>query len=55
MLKEINEKEQEIAREQHQRSQMQLKIKEMESKLITGGKDILIYTDEQEQQLKHKR
>jgi len=34
---------------------MQHKIQEMQSKLITGGKDIVTHTSEQEQALRQKR
>lgn len=55
MLKELEEKQKEIQREQEERREMQSKIQQMESKLITGGKDIAVYTSEQEEILRRKR
>ena len=34
---------------------MLVKIQQMESKLITGGKDIVAHTAEQEEKLRHKK
>ena len=55
MLKELDEQKQEIEREQEERRRTQHKIQEMESKLITGGKDILTHTSEQEEILQQKK
>ena len=55
MLRELDEQKQEIEREQEERQKMQHKIQEMQSKLITGGKDIVTHTSEQEQALRQKR
>ncbi|CAF0918185.1 unnamed protein product [Rotaria sp. Silwood1] len=55
MLRELEEKQQEIQREQDERREMQNKIQQMESKLITGGKDIVTHTSEQEETLRQKR
>jgi septal ring factor EnvC (AmiA/AmiB activator) len=55
MLKELEDQKKEIEREQDERRKMQHKIQEMQSKLITGGKDIITHTSEQEQSLRQKR
>jgi kinesin family protein 3/17 len=55
MLRELEEQKKEIEREQEERREMQHKIQQMESKLITGGKDIVTHTSEQEQILRQKR
>jgi kinesin family protein 3/17 len=55
MLKQLEEQKNEIEREQEERRKMQHKIQEMQSKLITGGKDIITHTSEQEQILRQKR
>ena len=55
MLRELEEQKTEIEREQEERRKMQHKIQEMQSKLITGGKDIVTHTSEQEQALRQKR
>lgn len=55
MLRELEEKKQEIEHEQEERRRLQNKIQQMESKLITGGKDIVIHTSEQEEVLRQKR
>ncbi|CAF1063497.1 unnamed protein product [Adineta steineri] len=55
MLQQLEEQKREIAREQEERRKMQHKIQEMQSKLITGGKDIVVHTSEQEQILQQKR
>ncbi|CAF4295397.1 unnamed protein product [Rotaria socialis] len=55
MLRELEKKQQEIQREQDERREMQNKIQQMESKLITGGKDIITHTSEQEESLRQKR
>lgn len=55
MLRELEEQKREIERQQEERRKMQHKIQEMESKLITGGKDIITHTSEQEQILRQKR
>lgn len=54
-MKQLEQQQQEIELEQEERRKMQHKIREMESKLITGGKDILVHTSEQEQILQQKR
>ncbi|CAF1178533.1 unnamed protein product [Rotaria sp. Silwood1] len=55
MLKQLEDQKKEIEREQEERRKMQHKIQEMESKLITGGKDIITHTSEQEQAIRQKR
>jgi hypothetical protein len=55
MLKQLDEQKKEIEREQEERRNMQHKIQEMQSKLITGGKDIVTHTSEQEQSLRQKK
>lgn len=55
MLRELEEQKVEVEREQEERRKMQHKIQEMQSKLITGGKDIITHTSEQEQALRQKR
>jgi len=55
MLKQLEEQKFEIEREQEERRKMQHKIQEMQSKLITGGKDIITHTSEQEEILRQKR
>ena len=55
LLRELEDQKKEIEREQEERRKMQHKIVEMESKLITGGKDILDHTNEQEQAIQQKR
>jgi kinesin family protein 3/17 len=55
MLRQLEEQKHEIEREQEERRKMQHKIQEMQSKLITGGKDIITHTSEQEQILRQKR
>ncbi len=55
MLRQLEEQKKEIEREQEERHEMQHKIQQMESKLITGGKDIITHTSEQEQILRQKR
>jgi hypothetical protein len=55
MLRQLEEQKQEIEREQQERHDMQHKIQQMQSKLITGGKDIVTHTSEQEQVLRQKR
>ncbi|CAF2958668.1 unnamed protein product [Rotaria sp. Silwood2] len=55
MLRQLEDKQKEIQREQDERREMQNKIQQMESKLITGGKDIVTHTTEQEEVLRQKR
>ncbi|CAF1475411.1 unnamed protein product [Adineta steineri] len=55
MLQELEEQKQAIEREQEERREIQHKIQQMQSKLITGGKDIVTHTSEQEEILKQKR
>ena len=55
LLKQLEDEKSAIQREQEQRREMQHKIQQMESKLITGGKDIVTHTTEQEQILRQKR
>ena len=55
MLRELEEQKTAVEREQDERRKMQHKIQEMQSKLITGGKDIVTHTAEQEQALKQKQ
>jgi hypothetical protein len=55
MLNQLEEQKRAIEREQEERHAVQHKIQEMESKLITGGKDIVTHTSEQEENLRQKR
>lgn len=55
LLQQLEEEKNAIQHEQEQRREMQHKIQQMESKLITGGKDIVTHTTEQEQILRQKR
>ena len=55
MLAQLEEQKQAIEREQEERHKTQHKIQEMQSKLITGGKDIVVHTSEQEDALRQKR
>lgn len=55
MLQELEEQKKAIEREQEERREMHHKIQQMESKLITGGKDIVTHTSEQEEILRQKR
>ena len=55
MIRELEEKQKEIERQQDERHEMQHKIQQMQSKLITGGKDIITHTSEQEQTLRQKQ
>ena len=55
MLKELEDQTQAIEHQQEQRRELQHKIQQMESKLITGGKDIVVHTGEQEEILREKR
>ncbi|CAF2222880.1 unnamed protein product [Rotaria magnacalcarata] len=55
LLRQLEEQKKAIEHEQDDRRKMQHKILEMESKLITGGKDIITHTSEQEQTLRQKR
>ena len=48
MLQELEQQKQAIEREQEARREMQHKIQQMESKLITDGKNIVTHTSEQE-------
>lgn len=51
----MKQKEQELAREQEAKIQMINKLKAMESKLLTGGKNIVDHTNEQERKLQERR
>ncbi|CAF1319830.1 unnamed protein product [Adineta ricciae] len=53
--KELEEQKKAIERELEERRQMQRKIQEMESKLISGGKDIVEHTSEQEEAIRRKK
>ena len=55
LLQQLEDEKNAVQREQEQRREMQHKIQQMESKLITGGKDIVTHTTEQEQILRQKR
>ncbi|UJR36499.1 hypothetical protein I4U23_029220 [Adineta vaga] len=55
LLRELEDQKQAIERQQEERREMQHKIQQMESKLITGGKDIVTHTSEQEEILRQKR
>ena len=51
----LEEQQQQIERQQAERREMLVKIQQMESKLISGGKDIVTHTAEQEQILREKK
>lgn len=55
LLKEMKQKEQELAKEQEAKIQMVNKLKAMESKLLTGGKNIIDHTNEQEKKLQERK
>ena len=55
MLQELKDKEKDIAKEQDAKLQLINKLKTMESKLLTGGKNIVDHTNEQERRLQEQR
>lgn len=55
LLKELKDKEQIIAKEKETQEQLRSKLKAMESKLLTGGKNIVDHTNEQERRIQEKR
>lgn len=55
LLKEMKRKEGELAKEKSAKEDLQQKLKAMESKLLTGGENIIDHTNEQEKRLQEKR
>lgn len=55
LLHKLEEQQQQIERQQAERREMSMKIQQMESKLISGGKDIVAHTAEQEETLRQKK
>jgi kinesin family protein 3/17 len=55
LLKEMKQKEQELKREREAKEELANKLKAMESKLLTGGKNIIDHTNEQERKLQERR
>jgi kinesin family member 3B len=55
LLKDIKEKEKQMEQENEAKMALAQKIKNMESKLLTGGKNIIDHTNEQERRLEEKR
>ena len=51
----MKRKEEELAREKALKDDLQTKLKAMESKLLTGGENIIDHTNEQEKRLQEKR
>ena len=55
LLHDMKRKEEELKREQETKLDLVQKIKTYESKLLTGGKNIVDHTNEQERRLQEKR
>ena len=55
LLQQMKIKEQELAKEKEAQIELAAKLKSMESKLLTGGKNIIDHTNEQERRLQEKR
>ncbi|XP_014669570.1 PREDICTED: kinesin-like protein KIF3B [Priapulus caudatus] len=55
LLSEAQQKEQELARHHKQMHDVHSKIKAMESKLLSGGKNIIDHTNEQQRALEQRR
>lgn len=55
LLEEMKAKEKELMKERENQQELESKLKAMESKLLTGGKNIIDHTNEQEKRLEEKR
>lgn len=55
LLTEMNKKHELLNREQEARDKLEQKIKAMESKLLSGGKNIIDHTNEQQRELELRR
>ena len=55
LLNSVKRREEELKREQEAKTDLMEKIKVYESKLLTGGKDIVDHTYEQQQKLEERR
>jgi len=55
LLREMKRKEEELSREKSVKEDLQNKLKAMESKLLTGGENIIDHTNEQERKLQERR
>lgn len=55
LLGELKAKKEEFEKEQEAKAQLVNKLKAMESKLLTGGKNIIDHTNEQERKLQERR
>jgi hypothetical protein len=55
LLKELNQKKQELNKEVEVKMELKNKIDAMESKLLIGGKNIQDHTTEQERELQKRR
>jgi len=55
MLEKIEEKEKEMKKADEQKKKLESKLKAMESKLLSGGKNILDHTNEQHRELEQRR
>jgi hypothetical protein len=55
LLQDLKDKEKDIAKEQDAKMQLINKLKTMESKLLTGGKNIIDHTNEQERRIQDQR
>lgn len=55
LLKDLQEKEEQLNTQTQAKMELANKIKAMESKLLTGGKNIVDHTNEQEKALEDKR
>jgi hypothetical protein len=55
LLGEMKAKEKELMKERENQQELESKLKAMESKLLTGGKNIIDHTNEQERRIEEKR
>ena len=55
LLQEMGSKEAVLAKEREARDQLAKKIQAMESKLLSGGKNIIDHTNEQQRALEQRR
>ena len=55
LIQEIKTKEEELKREKSAKDELMKMLKKMEEKLLTGGKNIIDHTTEQEKQLQERR
>jgi len=55
LLQEVKEKEEALEKEKAQKGHLEDKIKELESKLLCGGKTIIDHTNEQQKALESQR